>query len=176
MITFAEVIESPDMFYKNESVQIKIGNNDEYQRGKLFLSPNNISIKLDSQENAFIIPWSTITVQAITQEPSRSVYFMIDVSINLFNREQQNPPQVDEPMNGNQNGNDENAEDSDEGNGSVDSESNITEFWLLPDNPEAVDEIYQHMTKYPENPPSVSFEIFFQIDFFLNFIQFLEWL
>lgn len=110
---------------------------------------SNISLKLGSQRNGIIIPWSTITVQAITQDHPRSVYFMIDVNINLFNGDQQ-PAAPDEPMNGN---GDENNDDSDEGNGSVDSDHNITEFWLLPDNAEAVDEIYNLMTKYPENPP-----------------------
>lgn len=116
---------------------------------------SNISLKLNSQENGIIIPWGTITVQAITQDFPRSVYFMIDVNINLFNGEQRRAAQeiqVDEPMNG-ENGNENGHDDSDEGNGSVDSDHNITEFWLLPDLAEAVDEIYHLMTKYPENPP-----------------------
>lgn len=115
-----------------------------------------------------MIPWSCVTVQAITQEPPRAIYFMIDVNLNFPNvfesaqpsSSAQNslPPVNGAPANANGNGNgnheevegeDGNDSGSDEGCASEDSTQEITEFWILPDAPELVDEIYQLMTKYP---------------------------
>ena len=42
-----------------------------------------------------------------------------------------------------------NGDDSDEGNETDDSEQAITEFWLSPEDPAAVDIIYSHMNRYP---------------------------
>jgi hypothetical protein len=125
------------------------------------LNSSNIALKLSSQQNAVIIPWESISVQAITQNPRR-VYFNVDVQINLFRDEppvqanhQNGGEHVDEPMNGQENHEAPQAngdgEDCDEGNETDDSEEKMTEFWMLPEKPEDVDEIYSLMTKYPVN-------------------------
>lgn len=98
--------------------------------------------------NGFMIPWDKITVQAITQEP-RCVYFMIDVMW----------PALAAQANGNGNdnhvGENEEAQDGseDEGNDSEGSLQELTEFYLIPDSPDAVDEIYFVMSKFPEAAP-----------------------
>lgn len=95
-----------------------------------------------------MIPWEKITVQAITQQPHRCIYFSIDV----------NWP--DDPVihnnGGNGNGNhvDDNEEEAqngseDEGNDSEGSVQELTEFHIYPDAPEDVDEIYYVMSKFP---------------------------
>lgn len=64
------------------------------------------------------------------------------------------------PANGPQNGNhaDENVNEEeqngseDEGHDSEGSVQELTEFYIIPDTPGDVDEIYFVMTKFPENP------------------------
>lgn len=97
-----------------------------------------------------MIPWEKITVQAITQEPQRCVYFMIDVGW---------PESVVISNNGAENGNGavENHEEAengseDEGNASECSLQEMTEFHLIPENSDDIDEIYYIMTKFPEVP------------------------
>lgn len=109
----------------------------------MFSNFSDICWKNQESECEFSIPWDKITVQAITQEPQRCVYFMIDV---VWPGESQ--------RNGNGNGNSD-----DEGNGEDDAESEesiaeITEFYLVPETPEAVDEIYYIMTKFPAEAPA----------------------
>lgn len=96
-----------------------------------------------------MIPWEKVTVQAITQEPQRCVYFMIDV---VWPGE--------EARNGNSNGDshtDEHdhsgGEDENEDAASEESLAEITEFHIVPARPEEVDEIYYLMTKFPAEAP-----------------------
>lgn len=64
------------------------------------------------------------------------------------------------PANGAENGNhaEENVDEEhngseDEGHDSEGSVQELTEFYVVPDTPGDVDEIYFVMTKFPENPP-----------------------
>lgn len=106
--------------------------------------------KRQDSENGFMIPWDKVTVQAITQEPSRCVYFMIDVSW---------PDDPASNQNGEANGNhvNENNEgqegSEDEGNDSEGSIQELTEFHIMPDAADAVDEIYFIMSKFPATNP-----------------------
>lgn len=97
-----------------------------------------------------MIPWDKITVQAITQEPQRCIYFMIDVSwpaavpsVQIDNGAQH--------ANGNGNHVEENEEardgSEDEGNDSEGSVQELTEFFIIPDSADQVDEIYYVMSK-----------------------------
>lgn len=98
-----------------------------------------------------MIPWEKVTVQAITQQPQRCIYFMIDVSW---------PDQI-APANGNGNhvDNPEEAdEEEDEGNDSDGSLAELTEFYVVPDSPEDVDEIYFVMSKFPEHEEAMEEE------------------
>lgn len=100
-----------------------------------------------------MIPWDKITVQAITQEPQRCIYFMIDVIWPVeANIGQQLPaPPIAAHANGNHvDGNGDAQEGSeDEGNDSEGSVQELTEFYIIPDSPDAVDEIYFVMSKFP---------------------------
>lgn len=98
-----------------------------------------------------MIPWDKITVQAITQEPQRCVYFMIDVAWPAEDQVPQNA------ANGNGIHVDANEEaehvSEDEGNDSEGSLQELTEFYIIPDSPECVDEIYFVMSKFPAAAP-----------------------
>lgn len=98
-----------------------------------------------------MIPWEKVTVQAITQQPQRCIYFMIDVSWP-------DDPAANANHNHEANGNghaeaEDNAEanegSEDEGNDSEGSIQELTEFYIVPDSPDDVDEIYFVMTKFP---------------------------
>jgi chloride channel, nucleotide-sensitive, 1A len=104
---------------------------------------SDICWKNQESEEGFMIPWEKITVQAITQEPQRCVYFMIDV---VWPGESH--------RNGETNGNsDDEGNGDDDDDASEESLAEITEFYLIPDTPDAVDEIYYIMTKYPAEAP-----------------------
>lgn len=98
-----------------------------------------------------MIPWEKVTVQAISNDPERCVYFMIDVSWPT------------EQAAGHSNGSagnhasDEQEEthdgSEDEGNDSEGSVQELTEFYVVPIDENDVDELYYIMTKYPEAEP-----------------------
>lgn len=100
-----------------------------------------------------MIPWEKVTVQAITQDPQRSIYFMLDV---CWPTEGLATNQNNGSANGNHAGDQEGeaADGSeDEGNDSEGSIQELTEFYLVPDVPDDVDEIYYVMTKFPAAAP-----------------------
>lgn len=81
---------------------------------------------------------------AISQDPQRCLYFMIDSK--LFESEEK---PADLSSNGNDaNGSGDNGNEDEEGS-ETESENAITEFWLIPENSEDVDNIYFFMSKYP---------------------------
>lgn len=113
----------------------------------MFFNFSEITWKAENSENGIRIPWKCITVQAITQDLPRKVYFMIDVNIDFPNVFEANEPVplvpvaiapvnlngvaeniADPPENGIYANRDE---DSDEGNETDDSVPEITEFWLF---------------------------------------------
>lgn len=98
-----------------------------------------------------MIPWDKITVQAITQNPQRCIYFMIDVSWP------DDPASGSANQNNGANGNHivaDNPEDApngaeDEADDSEGSLQELTEFYVVPDEADDVDEIYYVMSKFP---------------------------
>lgn len=84
-----------------------------------------------------MIPWETITVQAITQDPQRCIYFMIDVSWP-----EDPPTNQNGGANGNGAGNLAENGSEDEGNDSEGSVHELTEFYVIPSSVEEVDEVY----------------------------------
>lgn len=99
-----------------------------------------------------MIPWEKVTVQAITQDPQRSIYFMLDVT---WPAENVASIQNNVSANGNHvHGNQDAVDGSDdEGNDSEGSVQELTEFYLVPDVADDVDEIYYVMTKFPAAAP-----------------------
>lgn len=58
---------------------------------------------------------------------------------------------ADEPANGNGNGDEHNEEDEEDEDEGVEAESvhEMTEFWLIPEDSNDIDNIYFFMSKYP---------------------------
>jgi Regulator of volume decrease after cellular swelling len=167
MIRFGVVQLDEEIVYNNNQCKLKI-NSGEYSRGTLLMTSrfvvmvcsslceldfrfhfSDICWKRQDSENGFMIPWDKVTVQAITQEPQRLIYFMIDASW---------PEDPATNQNGNGNHVEDNAEPADdgsedEGNNSDCSLQEFTEFHISPDNLDDVDEIYFVMTKFPAVAP-----------------------
>lgn len=101
-----------------------------------------------------MIPWEKVTVQAITQDPQRSIYFMLDVS---WPGDGLGWNQNNGSANGNHdhgNPEQEAADGSeDEGNDSEGSVQEMTEFYIVSGVPDDIDEIYYVMTKFPAAAP-----------------------
>lgn len=153
MIRFGVVAPEEELVYSHESCQLKI-NNGELQRGSLLMTQRFVALlfmespiqlsdfseicwKKQDSDSGFMIPWDKITVQAITQEPQRCIYFMIDAKW----------PEPEAPANGNGNHNEDAAEDEDEGHESDASLEEITEFHVIPALQSDVDDIYYVMSK-----------------------------
>lgn len=169
MIRFGVVQLDEEIVYNNNQCKLRI-NSGEYTRGTLLMTsrfvlklPSRLNVisnfvsyfseicwKRQDSENGFMIPWEKVTVQAITQEPQRLIYFMIDASWP------EDPAAVNHNGNGNHDeGNVEPAdnESEDEGNNSDCSVQEFTEFHISPDQADSVDEIYFIMTKFPVVAP-----------------------
>jgi len=143
MIKFGTVNPDEEIVYNNSNCRLKI-NSGEFSRGTLLMTTSDICWKRHDSENGFMIPWEKVTVQAITQQPQRCIYFMIDVSWP--------DPVAHANGNGNAAGDDqEEAQNGseDEGNDSEGSVQEMTEFFVVPDAADDVDEIYYIMTKFP---------------------------
>jgi len=141
MIRFGTVDVDGDIVYNHERCKIKI-NNGEFEKGSLFMTSSEICWKRENSENGFIIPWEKVTVQAISNEPQRCVYFMIDVK-------------WPESSNGNHSNDDPEEQNGseDEGNESEGSVQELTEFFVVPESENEIEELYYVMTKFPEAAP-----------------------
>lgn len=83
---------------------------------------SEIAWKNENSNEGFTIPWAKIVVTAISQDPMRCIYFMIDSEWT----------EDDQPVDGS-NGTDTNGgtnDDEDVEGSETESEHAITEFWL----------------------------------------------
>ncbi|KAL7019767.1 hypothetical protein ACKWTF_011240 [Chironomus riparius] len=136
--------------YFNKEMKLRI-NTGEFERGELIITKTELAWKKDNADSqGFSIPWDKIVVQAISSENTRSIYFMIDCLWPNSESSEANGA-VD---NGDHHENEENGENDDDNEEFIDcdEDSPITEFWMLPDNLDDVDNIYYAMTRYPERP------------------------
>ncbi|KAG5675051.1 hypothetical protein PVAND_004989 [Polypedilum vanderplanki] len=141
-----EELDGNSILYNSNEVKLKINNGEFMQLEELTITKEAISWKVNS--SILFIPWDKIVVQAIQAEPQRSIYFMIDES---WEQEQQNsvlPIQNHNNGNGSHTNKDEEDEDEVE-----DEEQNITEFWLIPNDADEIDNIYYIMTRSGNSNP-----------------------
>lgn len=106
-----------------------------------FLNFSEIAWKNENSNEGFLIPWGKIVVTAISQDPQRCIYFMIDSKWSDSNEE--------EPAEADSNGTEANGGNDEEEGSETESEQAMTEFWLVPESEDDVDNIYYFMSKYP---------------------------
>ncbi|KAJ6647929.1 Methylosome subunit pICln [Pseudolycoriella hygida] len=122
--------------YESSNVQLKI-DDTQLSTGSLYITNNFLLWQGDGRNDGISIPWTRISLHAISIDPVKCVYFILDYRL-LW-------PNVVEHRNGNSNGNSsENDDEVDEGNYEDDDEE-MTQMWLIPCDAEEVDKIYNAM-------------------------------
>lgn len=141
MVTIGEAfVPVEGVVYSASNVKVKIGYSVIGPIGSLYLTESSLIWSCEEQNSSITIPWPRIGVQAVSSNPEKCIYLMIDINIVW--------PFFYEGAQPNRNGDagDEDEEDEhDEGHESDGSENNMTEMWLRPAEPEIVDEIYLAM-------------------------------
>uniref|UniRef100_A0A1L8DCY6 Putative methylosome subunit picln n=1 Tax=Nyssomyia neivai TaxID=330878 RepID=A0A1L8DCY6_9DIPT len=141
-----------DTVYTQDNVKVQI-NKADVGNGTLFLTKDYFAWKPESREEGISIPWLKISLHAISSAPTRCIYMILDFVLKW-------PGVFD--ANGQANGDEV---DEDEGNGSdasLESDLGGSELHLLPQNPSAVDNIYEAMNHcqrlHPDPTDSISDE------------------
>ncbi|XP_055534074.1 methylosome subunit pICln isoform X1 [Wyeomyia smithii] len=144
MVTIGEAFAPVEgIVYSAEDVKIKIGNNLIGPAGELHLTECSLIWSCDERNSSISIPWPRVGVQAISSNPEKCIYLMLDINLvwpGFYDGRPQN--------NGNENGEggrEEEEDEHDEGHESDGSENEMTEIWLQPSAPQIVDEIYNAM-------------------------------
>ncbi|XP_055706428.1 methylosome subunit pICln [Phlebotomus papatasi] len=151
-----------DTVYSEDNVKLQI-NKADVGNGTLFVTKEYLAWKPENREEGVSIPWLKITLHAISSAPSRSIYMILDFALKW-------PGVFD--ANGQANGGNEAPEvEEDEGNGSdasLGSDLGGSELHLLPQNPNAVDHIYEAMNHcqrlHPDPNDSISDDEFMEAE------------
>ncbi|XP_053688022.1 methylosome subunit pICln isoform X2 [Sabethes cyaneus] len=144
MVTIGEAfVPVEGIVYSAEDVKVKIGNNLIGPAGELHLTEGSLIWSCAERNSSISIPWPRVGVQAISSNPEKCIYLMLDINLiwpGFYDGRPQN--------NGNENGEgggEEEEDEHDEGHESDGSENEMTEIWLQPSAPQIVDEIYNAM-------------------------------
>ncbi|XP_075162224.1 chloride nucleotide-sensitive channel icln [Haematobia irritans] len=145
------------LVFTTENVQLKI-DQQPVGKGNVYISQSSLMWKPPNNElEGLSIFWKRISVHGITNAPTKAIYLVIDRQFKWPGSDGQNA--------GNGNGhssgtNEEDNSDSDEEIFQDAEEDQITECWLLPDDPNVVDTMYQAMTEcqalHPDSEDSIS--------------------
>ncbi|XP_058465988.1 methylosome subunit pICln isoform X2 [Malaya genurostris] len=144
MVTIGEAFAPVEgIVYSAEDVKVKIGSNLIGPAGELHLTESSLIWTCEERNSSISIPWPRVGVQAISSNPEKCIYLMLDINLiwpGFYDGRPQN--------NGNENGDaggEEEEDEHDEGHESDGSENEMTEMWLQPPTPQIVDEIYNAM-------------------------------
>ncbi|XP_011184616.1 methylosome subunit pICln [Zeugodacus cucurbitae] len=179
------------LIYTANNTKLKIGDKI-VGKGTLYISQNYFGWQAENMSEGISIPWKQISVHGISSIPSKCIYFMLDHNLEwrgVYDKETRaSAPNIS--RNGNVNGaevaqqingeivhmeqqlDDERNIDVDEGNVTDDEGDNtddhLTECWILPDDVNTVDIIFQAMTEcqalHPDSADSLSEESDFMDD------------
>lgn len=181
-MAFIREINPPQgLIYKNENIQLKIGEK-VLESGILYITEDSLSWKPQSRNEGISIPWKQISLHGISSSPSKYVYVMLDHKLQwegVYDPGSHNSSNMNGSVGGgggnasnNENGadgdginqqqqNNDNDSDNDEGNES-DCEQDFTELWLIPSDTNCVEDIFQAMKEcqalHPDSADSISDE------------------
>lgn len=151
MVTIGEAYAPVDgIVYSAEDVKVKIGDSLIGPSGELHLTESSLIWTCEERNSSIAIPWPRVGVQAVSSNPDKCIYLMLDINLVwpgfYEGRPQNNGNGVGPGGDGEQqNGGGEEEDDADEGHESDGSENEMTEMWLLPSAPAIVDQIYSAM-------------------------------
>lgn len=145
MVTIGEAYAPVDgIVYSAEDVKVKIGNSLIEPSGELHLTESSLIWTCEERNSSIAIPWPRVGVQAVSSNPDKCIYLMLDINLvwpGFYDGRPQN--------NGNGVAGEgepgEEEDETDEGHESDGSENEMTEMWLLPSAPAIVDQIYNAM-------------------------------
>lgn len=144
MVTIGEAFTPVDgIVYSANDVKVKIGDSVIAPAGDLHLTESSLIWSCAERNSSIAIPWPRVGVQAVTSNPEKCIYIMLDIDLvwpGFYEGRAHNNG------NGIGGGEEDGEEDEhDEGHESDGSENDMTEMWLLPAAPQFVDEIYSAM-------------------------------
>ncbi|XP_013114932.2 methylosome subunit pICln [Stomoxys calcitrans] len=144
--------------FTTDNVQLKV-DQQTVGKGNVYISQSSLMWKPNNNGlQGISIFWKRISVHGITNAPTKAIYLVIDRQFKWPNTDSQNAG------NGNghaaeANGDGDNS-DSDEEVFQDAEEDQITECWLLPEDTNVVDTMYQAMTEcqslHPDSEDSIS--------------------
>ncbi|XP_058830731.1 methylosome subunit pICln [Topomyia yanbarensis] len=144
MVTIGEAFAPVEgIVYSAEDVKVKIGSNLIGPAGELHLTEGSLIWSCEERNSSISIPWPRVGVQAISSNPEKCIYLMLDINL-IWPGFYDGRPQNNGNENGDANGEEE-EDEHDEGHESDGSENEMTEMWLQPSAPQIVDEIYNAM-------------------------------
>ncbi|XP_055626993.1 methylosome subunit pICln isoform X1 [Toxorhynchites rutilus septentrionalis] len=141
MVTIGEAFAPfEEIVYSANDVKVKIGENIIPNAGELHLTQSALIWSCSERNSSITIPWPRIGVQAVSSNPEKCIYLMLDINL-VWAGFYEGRPQNNGNRNAGQNGEDEH----DEGHESDGSDNEMTEMWFQPPTPQIVDRIYNAM-------------------------------
>ncbi|XP_011206180.1 methylosome subunit pICln [Bactrocera dorsalis] len=179
------------LIYTANNTKLKIGEKI-VGKGTLYISQNSLGWQAENMSEGISILWKQISVHGISSIPCKCIYFMLDHNLEwrgVYDKDTRasvrninlngnvDAAEVPHQINGEiipmeQQLDDERNVDVDEGNVTDDegdiTDDNLTECWILPDDVNTVDIIFQAMTEcqalHPDSDDSLSEESDFMDD------------
>ncbi|XP_055596808.1 methylosome subunit pICln isoform X2 [Uranotaenia lowii] len=135
MVTIGEAFAPVEgIIYWASEVKLTIGTSVVEPVGDLYATDSSLIWTCQARNSSISIPWPRVGVQAVSHNPEKCIYLMLDINLvwpGFY--------EVAAQQNGDEEGD---GDDLDEGHESGGSENEMTEMWLQPPRPEMVDEMY----------------------------------
>ncbi|XP_023302034.2 methylosome subunit pICln [Lucilia cuprina] len=147
--------------FSSDNVQLKIGH-ETIGTGSVYISQNSLVWRPDNlEQDGISIFWKQISVHGISSTPSNCIYFMLDHQLKwpgIYEGDIHNHSNgIAEPP---QSGSENESEDEENDVYEDAEEVQMTECWLIPQDSNCVNTMYQAMTEcqalHPDSDDSIS--------------------
>ncbi|XP_026462128.1 methylosome subunit pICln-like [Ctenocephalides felis] len=124
VVYFSDSPPTSGIMYNEENTTLRV-NHAPVGCGTVYLTETTLCWFNTTQNRGFSIPWKNVIMHAITSTPDAAIYMQVDFKFSWENATNEN----------NENGESE------------DDEPIMTEMWLLPENKDNLNQIYQIMNE-----------------------------
>ncbi|XP_005191303.2 methylosome subunit pICln [Musca domestica] len=155
--------------FTSDNVTLRIEQNTTVGKGNVYISHSSLMWKPANEPDGISISWKRIGVHGTASAPSKCICFVLDRHISWPGKTDGgvtngNGQAIKCETNGDGNGNNDDAENDDEEEEEEvfedAEEDQLTECWLIPDDVNIVDTMYQAMTEcqalHPDSDDSIS--------------------
>ncbi|XP_017462747.1 PREDICTED: methylosome subunit pICln [Rhagoletis zephyria] len=176
-------INAPEegLVYTANNTKLKIGE-QLIGKGTLYISQNSLGWQGEGMNEGISLLWKQISIHGISANPCKCIYFMLDHNLEWRGVYDKTTRAPENNHNGNAEGVDDGVpmeqrldnenDEIDEGNATDDederNDEQLTECWLIPDDANTVDIMFQAMTEcqalHPDSADSISEESDFMDD------------